>query len=61
MKKSIVRYQTNLIEKSQAVYDEWFTQSIIPAIQRENEEDLTLPELTQVIEAVNKVIKDIDQ
>ena len=60
-KKAIVRYQTNLIEKSQAVYDELLDQSIIPAIQRENEEELTLPELVQVIEAVDEVVKDFDQ
>ncbi|MCB5087802.1 IS5/IS1182 family transposase, partial [Streptococcus mutans] len=45
----------------QAVYDELLTQSIIPAIQRENEEELTLPELVQVIEAVDEVVKDLDQ
>lgn len=61
MEKAIVRYQTNLIEKSQAVYDELLDQSIIPAIQRENEEELTLPELVQVIEAVDEVVKDFDQ
>lgn len=33
-KKSIIRYQTNLIEKSQAVYDELLARAIIPAIQR---------------------------
>ncbi|CEA04102.1 hypothetical protein BN1050_01822 [Metalysinibacillus saudimassiliensis] len=60
-KKAIIRYQANLIEKSQAVYDELLTQSIIPAIQRENEEELTLPELVQVIEAVDEVVKDLDQ
>ena len=60
-KKAIVRYQTNLIEKSQAVYDELLDQSIILAIQRENEEELTLPELVKVIEAVDEVVKDFDQ
>ena len=60
-KKSIERYHAKLIEKSNAIYNELLQNEIIPEIQRESEEQLSIPELAQVIQAVDGVVKEYDQ
>ena len=60
-KKSIERYHAKLIEKSNAIYNELLQNEIIPEIQRESEEQLSIPELAQVIQAVDEVVKEYDQ
>ena len=60
-KKSIERYHAKLIEKSNAIYDELLQREIIPEIQRESAEQLSIPELAQVIQAVDEVVKNYDE
>lgn len=60
-KKSIEKYQQGLIEKSNELYNELLEKKILPEIERENEEQLTLEELTQMVERVEEVISDYDK
>ena len=60
-KKAIERYHAKLIEKSNAIYDELLQKEIIPEIQRESEKQLSIPELAQVIQAVDEVVKNYDE
>jgi len=57
-RKSIERYSSNLIEKSNTMYDELLKDEIIPAIHRENEEELTLSEIEKVVEKLDEKIDD---
>ena len=60
-KKSIERYNAQLIEKSNAIYEELLQNEIIPEIQRESEEQLTTAEFAQLIEAVDEVVTEYDK
>src|SRR5699024_12576016 len=44
-RKSVERYSSNLIAKSNLMYDELLEKEIIPAIERENEEELAVKEI----------------
>ncbi|MFP3802130.1 transposase, partial [Paraburkholderia sp. SIMBA_027] len=57
-KKSIERYQTKLIDKSNEIYEELLQNEIIPEIQKESDEELTTAELAQLIQAVDEVVTD---
>lgn len=52
------RHHTNLVEKSKQLYDELLEHQIIPEIQRENEEQLSIEELKQVAHYVEEVVED---
>jgi transposase len=60
-KKSVEKYQKGLIEKSNRLYDELLEKEIMPEIQRESKEELTLDELAQMVEKVDEVITEYDQ
>ena len=60
-KKSIDKYHKSLIEKSNQLYNELFEKEIIPQIERESEEALTLEELAQMVQKVEDVISELDQ
>lgn len=60
-KKSIEKYQEGLIEKSNQLYNELLEKEILPEIERESEEQLTLEELDQMVQKVDKVITEYDQ
>src|SRR5699024_8422205 len=49
-RKSIERYSSSLIEKSNAMYDELLEKEIIPSIERENEEELSVEESEETSE-----------
>src|SRR5690625_2829033 len=57
-RKSIERYSSNLIKKSNTMYDELLKDEIIPAIHRKNEEELTLSEIEKVVEKLDEKIVD---
>src|SRR5699024_10754353 len=44
-RKSTARYHSNLVEKSNQMYDELLEKEIIPEIERENEEELSVEEM----------------
>ena len=49
----------NLVEKSNQLYNELLEKEIIPEIERETEEQLSIEELTQVARKVDEVVEDI--
>jgi transposase len=60
-KKSIEKYHQGLIEKSNQLYNELLEKEIMPVIERESGEQLTLDELTQMVQKVDDVITEYDQ
>ncbi|WP_342468462.1 IS1182 family transposase [Ureibacillus sp. FSL K6-3587] len=60
-KKSIEKYNQNLIEKSNQLYNELLEKEIIPEMERENEGELSVEELAQMVQQVDEVIKEYDQ
>lgn len=48
-KKSVERHHKNLVEKSNQLYNELLQNEIIPEIERETEEQLSIKELTQLL------------
>ncbi|WP_394239605.1 IS1182 family transposase [Niallia oryzisoli] len=60
-KKSIEKYHQALIEKSNALYNELLEKEIIPEIERESEEQLTLQELTQMVQKVDDIVIEYDK
>lgn len=56
-RKSIERYSSNLIEKSNQMYDELMEKEIIPAIERECPEEITVNELETIVEKLDKKIE----
>ena len=57
-KKSVEKYQENLIKKSNQIYEELVEKQIIPAIKREDEEQLTLSELEEVANHLEEKVKE---
>jgi hypothetical protein len=60
-KKSIEKYHQSLIEKSNQLYNELLENEIIPEIERENDEQLSMGELTQLVQKVNDVVTEYDK
>ncbi|MED3573287.1 IS1182 family transposase [Cytobacillus praedii] len=60
-KKSIEKYHQSLIEKSNQLYNELLENEIIPELERENDEQLSLEELTQMVQKVGDVITEYDK
>jgi transposase len=60
-RKSTERYHSNLIEKSNQMYDELLEKEIIPEIERENEKALSVVELEEVVEKLNKKVEAYDE
>ena len=60
-KKSIEKYHQNLIEKSNQLYDELLENEIIPEIKRESDEELSVEELTQLVDKVDDVVAEYDK
>jgi transposase len=60
-KKAIEKYHNSLIEKSNQLYNELLEKEILPEIERESDEQLTLEELDQMVQKVDEVINEYDQ
>lgn len=60
-KKSIEKYHQSLIEKSNQLYNELLENEIIPEMERENDEQLSLEELTQLVQKVDEVVTEYDK
>jgi len=60
-RKSIERYNEKLIEKSNQLYDELLEKEIIPAIERENEEELSVQEMEKVVEKLDERIEEYNE
>ncbi len=60
-RKSSERYHQGLIEKSNQLYDTLLEEEIIPTIERENLEELSVNELREVVQKVDEVVKEYDE
>ena len=60
-KKSIEKYHQGLIDKSNQLYNELLEKEIIPEIERENEEQLSIEELTQMVQKVDETVAEFNQ
>ena len=58
-KKSIEKYHQSVIEKSDQLYHELLEKEIIPEIERD--EQLSIKELTQLVQKVDEVVKTYDE
>src|SRR5699024_8872285 len=59
--KSIERYNSNLIKKSNERYDELLTNEIIPEMKRESREELTVEELEEMLKHLDHKVEKYDQ
>jgi len=60
-KKSIEKYHQSLIEKSNQLYNELLENEIIPEIEREHDEQLSLEELAHLVKKVDDVVTEYDK
>lgn len=60
-KKSIEKFHQSLIEKSNQLYNELLENEIIPEIERESDEQLSLEELAQLVQKVDDVVTEYDK
>ncbi|MEJ8777170.1 IS1182 family transposase [Pseudogracilibacillus sp. ICA-222130] len=55
-RRSTERYSANLVEKSNRAYEELLEKEIVPAIERENPEELSADELETIVEKLDETI-----
>lgn len=60
-KKSSERYHEGLIEKSNQLYNTLLEEEIIPTIERESSEELSVSELNEVVQKVDEVVTEYDE
>ncbi|WP_269410434.1 IS1182 family transposase [Lentibacillus daqui] len=60
-RKSVEKYSDKLIEKSNQLYDELLEKEIIPAIERETEEKLSVKEMEEVVEKLDEKVEEYDK
>ncbi len=59
-KKSIEKYSTDLIEKSNQMYEELLEKEIIPEIERESSDELSKEELSEVVKKLDEKVEKYD-
>src|SRR5690554_1861486 len=60
-KKSIKNFSDKLIENSNKMYDELLEKEIIPAIERENSEELSVHEMEEIVEKLDEKVNEYNQ
>lgn len=60
-KKSVEKYHHSLIEKSNQLYNELLENEIIPEIERESDQQLSLEEIAQLVQQVDDVVTGYDK
>ncbi|PZD83932.1 IS5/IS1182 family transposase, partial [Bacilli bacterium] len=60
-RKSVEKYSDKLMEKSNQLYDELLEKEIIPAIEREKEEELSVKEMEEVVEKLDEKIEEYNK
>lgn len=60
-KKAVEKHHNNLVEKSNQLYYELLEKQIIPELEKENDEQLSIGELSQIAEKLEEVIEDYTQ
>ncbi len=59
-RKSVERYSTRLVEKSNQLYEELLEHEIIPAIERDSQKELSNKELEEVVQKLDETIEGYD-
>ncbi len=57
-KKAVEKHHRHLVDKSNEMYNELVEKRIIPELKKENDEQLSVEELTQIAETLEEVIED---
>ncbi|WP_339212409.1 IS1182 family transposase [Ornithinibacillus sp. FSL M8-0202] len=60
-RKSVEKYSNKLIEKSNQLYNELLEKEIIPAMELENEEELSVEEMKEIVEKLDEKIGEYDE
>uniref|UniRef100_UPI00366F805C IS1182 family transposase n=1 Tax=Nocardia halotolerans TaxID=1755878 RepID=UPI00366F805C len=60
-RKSVEKYSANLVEKSNQMYDELLENEIIPEIERENFDELSVKELTNIVDKLDKKVEELNK
>ncbi|MEQ2529751.1 transposase, partial [Bacillaceae bacterium CLA-AA-H227] len=60
-KKAIEKFHQSLIDKSNQLYNELLENQIMPEIERESDEQLSLKELNQMVQKVDEVVTEYDK
>ncbi|MBS2970047.1 IS1182 family transposase [Metabacillus sp. KIGAM252] len=60
-RKSVERYSDSLVEKSSQIYDELLEKDIIPAIERDHEEELKAEELSLIVKQLEEKVEELNQ
>ncbi|KGX88891.1 IS1182 family transposase [Pontibacillus litoralis] len=60
-RKSVEKHSDNLMERSNQIYDELLEKEIIPAIERDNEEELSIQEMEEVVEKLDEKVEEYDK
>lgn len=60
-KKSIEKYHQSLIEKSNQLYNELLENEVIPEMERESDEQLSLKELADLVQKVDDIVNECDK
>ncbi|MCM3707169.1 transposase, partial [Cytobacillus firmus] len=60
-RKSIEKYHKGLMEKSNQLYNELLKNEIIPEMERETDEQLSVEELAQLFQKVDEVVTEYDK
>ncbi len=60
-RKSIEKHHKSLIKKSEQLYHELLEKEIIPALDLENDEELSVEELKQLLQEIETAVEDYDE
>ncbi|WP_085505849.1 IS1182 family transposase [Thalassobacillus devorans] len=60
-RKAVENYSDKLIEKSNRMYEELVEKEIIPEIERENPEELSVDELSDIAETLDEKVEDLNR
>lgn len=60
-RKSVEKYSAKLIEKSNHMYDELLEKQIIPEIERESQDELSIEEMEEVVEKLDEKVREYDK
>lgn len=60
-RKAVERYSESLIKKSNAMYDELIENEVIPEIERENPEQLSIKELSKIEEKLEEKVEEYNE
>uniref|UniRef100_UPI0025915E72 IS1182 family transposase n=1 Tax=uncultured Allobacillus sp. TaxID=1638025 RepID=UPI0025915E72 len=60
-RRAVEKYSAKLVAKSNQMYDELLENAIIPEIERESEDELSIDELSQIVEKLDEKVEAYDK